>query len=264
MLRLKAGRRANGMKPLLLHIPHSSTEIPARWRKGITLDDDALARELLLMTDRHTEQLFDVDRAARIVFPVSRLVIDPERFADDSLEPMAERGMGVIYSKTAHGGVLRDLPDAPSRAALLNEYYHPHHAKLLALAAQSIETYGSCLIVDCHSFPSRSLPYERQPHDAPRPEICIGTDSFHTPKELSEELTQFFSLKGYSVALNAPFAGAFTPMKLYLTETRLRSIMIEVRRDLYMDEETGTMLPSFDRIKRHIAEAIERAWVIKE
>jgi hypothetical protein len=34
-------------KDILLHIPHSSTEIPVQWRSGITLDDDALARELL-------------------------------------------------------------------------------------------------------------------------------------------------------------------------------------------------------------------------
>jgi N-formylglutamate deformylase len=66
---------------------------------------------------------------------VSRLVVDPERFADDSLEPMADRGMGVIYTKTAHGDVLRDEPDASSRAALLNEYYNPHHTKLLTFAS---------------------------------------------------------------------------------------------------------------------------------
>jgi N-formylglutamate deformylase len=189
---------------------------------------------------------------------VSRLVVDPERFVDDSLAAMAERGMGVIYTKTAHGAVLRDEPGASSRAALLDEYYHPHHAKLLALAAQSIELYGSCLLVDCHSFPSRALPYERQPDDAPRPQICIGADGFHTPKELAEELMQFFSGKGYSVALNVHFAGALTPLKLYRNESRLRSIMLEVRRDLYMDEQTRSMLPTFDTIKQQVAEGIER------
>jgi N-formylglutamate amidohydrolase len=248
------------MKSILLHIPHSSTEIPAQWRRQIVLDDDNLARELLLMTDAHTERLFDLEGVSRIVFPVSRLLVDPERFPDDGGEPMAERGMGVIYTKTANGEVLRDEPDASTRVALLNEYYHPHHAKLSAAAEQIIERHGSCLIVDCHSFPSRSLPYERQPGDALRPEICIGTDDFHTPKELSEKLMAFFGNKGYGVALNIPFAGALTPMKLYRQDPRLRSIMIEVRRDLYMDEETGSLLLSFERIKRHIAEGIERVW----
>jgi hypothetical protein len=34
--------------------------------------------------------------------------------------------------------------------------------------------------------------------------------------------------------------------------------MIEARRALYMDEQTGSMLPSFDRIKQDIAEGIDR------
>jgi hypothetical protein len=157
---------------------HSSfvDRVPGQWRSGITLDDDALARELLLMTDAHTDRLFDVEGAPRIVFPASRLVVDPKRFADDSLEAMAERGMGVIYTKTAHGAVLRHEPGASLRAALLDEYYYQHHAKLLSLAAQSIELYGSCPRVDCHSFPSRdclmngsrTMRHDRRSASAPR------------------------------------------------------------------------------------------------
>jgi N-formylglutamate deformylase len=60
------------------------------------------------------------------------------------------------------------------------------------------------------------------------------------------------------VALNVPFAGALTPLKLYRNESRLRSIMLEVRRDLYMDEQTRSMLPTFDTIKQQVAEGIER------
>jgi N-formylglutamate deformylase len=72
---------------------------------------------------------------------------------------------------------------------------------------------------------------------------------------MAEELMQGFSGKGYSVALNVPFAGALTPLKLY---RNLRSIMIEARRDLYMDEQTGSMLPTFGTIKQYVAEGIER------
>ena len=80
----------------------------------------------------------------------------------------------------------------------------------------------------------RASPYERQPDDARRPQICMGADGFHARKEL---LTQFFSGEGYSLALNVPFAGALTPMKLYQKEPRPRSIMIEVSP---FDETTGT------------------------
>ena len=45
----------------------------------------ALSLELLRMTDAYTDELFALPErlAYRIVFPVSRLVVDPERLADD-------------------------------------------------------------------------------------------------------------------------------------------------------------------------------------
>ena len=45
-------------KPIIVHIPHSSTCIPARYRHEICLDDAELTAELLAMTDRFTDQLF--------------------------------------------------------------------------------------------------------------------------------------------------------------------------------------------------------------
>jgi hypothetical protein len=39
---------------------------------------------------------------------------------------------------------------------------------------------GVCLIVDCHSFASVALPYELD-QTSERADICVGTDSFHTP-----------------------------------------------------------------------------------
>ena len=53
------------------------------------------------MTDHFTDELFaGSSGTARVVYPVSRLVVDPERFVDDAQETMVSRGMGVIYTKT--------------------------------------------------------------------------------------------------------------------------------------------------------------------
>jgi len=51
-------------------------------------DDPTLALELLCMTDAFTDDLFASTpfEAARVVFPVSRLVCDVERFANDADE----------------------------------------------------------------------------------------------------------------------------------------------------------------------------------
>lgn len=106
---------------VIIHIPHASTLIPKDEGAKLSITGDDLKHELLLMTDRYTEDLFDIsENTVKLLFPVSRLIVDPERFADDSKEPMADRGMGVIYTKTADGGALRPLPDAWERQRLLD------------------------------------------------------------------------------------------------------------------------------------------------
>jgi N-formylglutamate amidohydrolase len=43
--------------PLVVHVPHCATSIPPRYRSELAIDDDELARELLLMTDHYTDEL---------------------------------------------------------------------------------------------------------------------------------------------------------------------------------------------------------------
>jgi len=54
---------------MLLHIPHSSIDIPDDVRTTLLLSDDQLSKELLRMTDWFTDLLFDVDGAKRLVYP---------------------------------------------------------------------------------------------------------------------------------------------------------------------------------------------------
>jgi N-formylglutamate amidohydrolase len=51
------------------------------------------------------------------------------------------------------------------------------------------------------------LPYEVD-QDPDRPDICLGTDQYHTPPEVASIAQEAFENKGYSVSLNHPFAGA--------------------------------------------------------
>ena len=79
----------------ILHMPHSAVGIPADVRATLRLSNEELDRELLLMTDWYTDELFALpaSEAVTVRFPLSRLVLDPERFLDDPKEPMAARGM---------------------------------------------------------------------------------------------------------------------------------------------------------------------------
>jgi N-formylglutamate deformylase len=241
----------------VLHILHSSRHVPADQRTAIRLNDEALDSELLRMTDAYTDTLFPATsvEVGRVVFPLSRLVCDVERFPSDENEPMAARGMGVVYTRTSMGDVLRVQPDAADRQILMDRWYWPHHSTLERLASDVAAQSGVCLIVDCHSFASVVLPYERDQTSA-RADICIGTDSFHTPSLIRDAIVAAAEKEGYSVAVDAPFAGALVPLSSYRKDDRILSVMIEVNRRLYMDEQSGAEVQGFAKVRAALGRLI--------
>lgn len=232
------------MKPssVVIHVPHASTVIPESERNAFQID---LTDELLKMTDHYCDKLFCGDYPS-VVFPVSRLVCDPERFRDDVQESMSSVGMGAVYTRTHDGAILRTI-DAATRERILQTWYDPHHAALTEAVQSTLDRTGRYLIIDGHSFPSKPLPYEPD-QNSNRPDFCIGTDPYHTPNQLTETAIRFLQSRGYSVAVNSPFAGTLVPMRFYQKDKRVSSIMIEVNRRLYMNGN-GSRNEDFLRIQ---------------
>jgi N-formylglutamate amidohydrolase len=239
------------------HIPHDSIKIPDQYREQFVLTDDDLHHELLKMTDSHTLAIFGSETIDDIVFPVSRLLVDVERFEDDTLESMVTQGMGVLYSRTHDQKQLRRELSNDEREALLAKYYRPHHTLLEQRVDEALDAEGQVLLIDCHSFPSDRLPYEIG-EKGDRPEICIGTDSFHTPLGLRDIAVESFRNVGFSVDVDLPFAGALTPLKHYGKDQRVKALMIEVRRDLYMDEATGARNSKFRGVRDIVQMVMDR------
>lgn len=243
---------------IVIHVPHASVHVPEDVRRALLLDDEALRNEVVAMTDHDTDALFSVPTvdALAVVFPVSRLVVDPERFTDDDQEPMAERGMGVVYTRTSDGRPLRHPPTPEERSRLLTRFYEPHHARLTAAVSSALGAHGSCLVLDGHSFPSRSLPYELDQRQD-RPEICIGTDPEHTPSWLRDSAVGAFEAEDFRVAIDRPFAGALVPMAFYRRDRRVLALMVEVNRGLYLDERSGVRLAVFEDLRSRLTRALE-------
>lgn len=175
--------------PIPLHVPHSSTFIPEEYKKDFT---DGLSNDLRFMTDRYTDDLFD-HPATKLVFPISRLVCDAERFRDNRREKMYLCGMGAWYTHGFAGTRTRYL-SREKEEQILQRWYCPHHNSLRDKTAEKLDRYGACLIIDCHFFPASPLPYESYKRDK-RPYICIGADSFHTPTSIVKILTRYLSQK---------------------------------------------------------------------
>ena len=229
-----------GRTPVVAHIPHASETIPPEVRRELLASDGELADELARLTDRYTDELFAglaTLGATRFVNRLSRLVFDPERFVDEAAEPAEAVGQGVVYWRGAGGQRLREV-DADLRARRIATLYRPYHAALDGLVAELLAEFEACTVVDCHSFPSRPMPTEIA-FEGERPDICIGTDPFHTPEWLAAGLEATFRAEGFLVRRDVPFAGTFVPSGSYGREPRVRAVMIEVRRALYMDEASG-------------------------
>ncbi len=246
---------------VVLHVPHASTFIPKHVRPQFLLADRELDLELQRMTDHFTDDLFSQPGCAAEVVrsPVSRLVVDVERFVDDQQEPMAKRGMGAIYEVTSDLAPLRRKLCKEEREALLRVWYFPHHQHLARAVQASLKRHNRCLVLDCHSFPRIPLPYEMASPTSVRPEICIGTDDFHSGQALSASFVTAFACAGWDVCLNAPFSGALVPSGSYRQDRRVSALMIEVKRSLYMDEDRVAPASNFEAVARRIRQRCQAA-----
>lgn len=244
---------------VLFHIPHDSTVIPLEVKDQFVLNEKELSRELVKMTDHHTYDLINGNfpKSQMVRFPVSRLVVDVERFESDSDEHMAARGMGVIYKSTHELKPLRRPLLPEEREYLLSKWYRPHHALLTSAVDKALNEFQWALVIDVHSFPTLPLPYETD-LTAYRPEICIGFDSYHSTAEGIHELSRCFEIQGFEVGVNTPFAGAIVPAKHFRKVKRVQALMIEIRRDLYIDESTGFLNERAGVVQERLKNALMR------
>lgn len=246
--------------PVILHVPHSAREIPPEVRAGIVLDDAALERELDHIVDAHTAQLAAEAAGASQVTPwrfvnrLSRLVVDPERFPDEREEMLAV-GMGAVYTRTTHKEPLRPADADPG--PLVERYFRPYAKAMTDAVADRLAVTGRAVIIDVHSYPTARLPYELH-GEGPRPPVCLGTDSFHTPPELLAAAREAFAPCG-ETGLDSPFSGTYVPLEFYGAEPRVGALMIELRRDTYMTEPGGPVGPGLTRLAKALTALVDAA-----
>jgi N-formylglutamate amidohydrolase len=164
---------------------------------------------------------------------------------------MSKFGMGATYLRCDDGRELRHLTSS-QREDILRDYYEPHHARLTASVNSALTRVGEARIVDCHSFPDTPLRCSLHQGDT-KFDFNIGTDAFHTPIEWIDASVKFFADRGFRLGIDEPYSGSIVPMKHYQNDTRVKSIMLEVNRRLYLNADYSRGL-RFDEIKDVIKE----------
>jgi N-formylglutamate amidohydrolase len=255
-------------QPVVVASPHSGREYPAGFVAASRLSPSALRRS----EDCYIDEIFGSAPGLgvpllRALFPrayvdVNRepYELDPGLFEDDlpgyvnRTSPRAAVGLGTIAGVVAEGepiyaGKLR-FAEAERRLA---ECYHPYHRALEALVADTVDLFGCCLLVDAHSMPSSSA---REPA-RPRVDIVLGDrmgSACHPSVTRTAE--RVLRRRGYSVALNAPYAGGFTTRHYGRPPADRHCLQVEINRALYMDERTLQRGPALAGLAADMAELV--------
>lgn len=246
--------------PVVIHVPHSSTAIPDRLRDQFTITDQQLNDIHEALVDHDTD-LIAANLGTVVKFSYSRLLVDVERFWDNNNEPMADIGMGAIYQV--------DHELRPIRRSLtqhehnqLKQIYDEHHQALQHAVDQKLKSHGRCLLIDLHSYSAKRQTYEQI--SEVRPELCIGTDDFHTPPRLADQAGTIAFRRGFRTARNTPFAGTLVPIKHHQANPLVMSLMLEWRRDLYRPRHT-TDQALLNNLRTVVAEisAIDTSTMVK-
>lgn len=251
------------MRNLIIHTPHAGTLLPLlshnhpQPRCMLRVAIDPYYR---LLTDHYTDKLFAADiflssrqafghwtlykSVQQVSFPYSRLFCDVERLLDDPLE---KKGLGICYdvSRWRHGPVWRMTKEQAM------ELYKEHHQRL----ALSLDFggYGKpSLLLDCHSFSEHDNFLCSNAHEYKDLDICIGfnEDDTKPSQETLDLVSNFFQNRGYRISFNKPFSNS----KTVETVHPYHSLMIEVNKHCYMDEETLEVTDGYYKLHAELQE----------
>lgn len=237
------GKTIRDYEGILLHIPHSSTSFPSESTHSFT----DLNEEEKLLIDYYTDELFVPHEQERnicsAIFPYCRLYCDVERLVNDPLEG---KGLGISYRRTVDSNYLPFEERSFSRLNEAFKYYADFHAYVSKRIVE-MTCMNKILLIDCHSF--SALPNLLNP-TPPDIDICIGYNDDETRPytKIIDCIVQYFKSLGYKVGINEPFSNS----KTFPVPVEYHSVMIEVNKRLYMNEQTLDRIDCFYKLKHDI------------
>jgi N-formylglutamate amidohydrolase len=214
---------------ILIHIPHSGTDFPSEFRDSYTVP--LLENDIDLCTDWDSEKLFRTEYPT-LCPSLSKCYIDYSCIYPPEIA--LSLGRGPLYTHNSDGMPFRYISDQ-EKTYLLNEF-ESYHRRLSELIARKCEMYGICLLIHCHCFNNSLLPFEKNfISERIRPDICIGTDPYHTPGWLSELICGEYEKNGFSAELNYPYSHASVPANFHGKDMRLLTVSVMINKRLYIE-----------------------------
>lgn len=253
--------------PVVIAVPHAGREYPAdliaRARVGL--------QGLQSLEDRHADLLATDAVAAghcTVIARRGRAVLDLNRQEGEiDGASVADLPHGVPMRATAklRGGLglvphryhsIGDLwlrrPSYEEVVARIRDIHTPYHGRIAGLLEETRSIHGMAILIDLHSMPP--IRGQGGPVD-----VVLG-DRFgqSASAAITRRAAEIVADHGFSVAINAPYAGGYTLERHGRPNRHVHALQVEVDRSLYLD--TALMEPDVGaaRCIRMIADLAER------
>jgi N-formylglutamate deformylase len=226
-----------GDAPLVVSLPHTGTEIPAAYERGLV--SPWLARK---DADWWIERLYDFAAgldATVIRTTISRTVIDVNRDPSGvSLYP-GQTTTELCPTTTFDGEPLYEPatePTADDIAERRARFFDPYHAALRAEIERLRARHDNIVVYDCHSIRS-VIP---RLFDGTLPHFNIGTNGGTTcAPSLSDAIEKISVGSGFSHVVNGRFKGGYITRGLANPQAGVHAVQMELACRGYMKEPPG-------------------------
>lgn len=251
------------LSPLVVDSPHSGRDYPADFAyicpsQLLRQTEDFLVDELVqgavkagatFVAATFPRSYIDVNRAENDIDPA---VLAAPWVAPLELTERTALGLGLVRRLCMAGVPVYAAPLAVAEVKRrIENFYRPYHAALTAAINQRLELFGSSVLLNCHSMPSRS----QDEGNAPRPDFILGDrNGTSCDPSVTRKVADFLHDMGYSVALNAPYKGMEIVRRHGLPQTGRHALQIEINRRLYMEERKLEKHAGFAALKSNLTE----------
>lgn len=253
--------------PLVCDSPHSGTAYPDDFGHAVPL---ALLRR---GEDTHVHRLWHTapaHGATLIAATFPRTYIDVNR-ADTDLDPAqidgawpvplepgpkTRQGLGLIWQQISKDGVATPLYARPRTVAEVQRriegYWRPYHAQLQQAIDASVQRFGGVWHLNLHSMPGDVYRRLGQEGKVLADFVLGDRDGTTCAPGFAHLIGDTLRGFGYSVAYNEPYKGVELIGRIGQPQRSRHSLQIEIRRPVYMDEDTRAPHAGFAPLQQHL------------
>ena len=260
----------NADVPLILSFPHSGEQYPDDFQTNPNLPFKILD----FPNDKYVDELYNARSELGLLsihanFP--RTYIDVNRHQHDlditmldsgedwygRIQPTAAKtGTTLFWSKTKEKFNIyaRKLNHTELKKRLA-QCFVPYHQIMTYHIEKTYNNHGKVFILDCHSMTQFDSKLRGKKE---RPEIDIGNRFGMTcSSQFTECVADTYSRFGYDVKINGRFIGGEIVLRYGWPEINQHILQVEIRRDLYMDENSREKKEWFKKIQQDFGTALK-------